>query len=351
MAKTEMSPNDSPMHDDADDATENVTESTTGDESSVTEGKPALMKDLPQVEPPSAGFIVQLFVVPALIVMAVLGVWLLFGQLATGELDWRRAVANIKSENPHIRWCAAMTLSEMLDADHARGDEGQHLAQNVEIAHAISDIYANFLTRQQFTDEEREQMEFLSKAIGRLDVPEVVNPVLLQAMQHNDEDIQRQSLVAASMIAGESTEGRPYDNADVIEAALDMSFSETSMIRQSAVYFLGLVESEEAQRRLAALLDHGDRITQINAAIGLARSGSTEGLVVFEKAVDGAISDPPRDPGARRPWRYRIPICKSCSFSTTRSRRSNYSRNHSARTREPRGPTGCSDWPTSATTR
>ena len=44
---------------------------------------------LPPVEPPSAGFIVQLFVVPALIVLAVVGVWALFGKIASSDEDWR----------------------------------------------------------------------------------------------------------------------------------------------------------------------------------------------------------------------------------------------------------------------
>jgi hypothetical protein len=41
--------------------------------------------DLPPVEPPTAGFIVQLFVLPAVIVAVVIVVWLLFGKLAAGS--------------------------------------------------------------------------------------------------------------------------------------------------------------------------------------------------------------------------------------------------------------------------
>ena len=74
-------------------------------------------------------------------------------------------------------------------------------------------------------------------------------------------------LCASGLIAGEALEhDHRYDDGDVIEAALVLSFSQTSIIRQSAVYFLGLVESESAGPRLNALLSHGDRITRINAA-------------------------------------------------------------------------------------
>jgi len=44
-------------------------------------------ENLPPVEPPSAGFIIQLFVVPGLIVLAIVGVYLLFGKLATVGQD------------------------------------------------------------------------------------------------------------------------------------------------------------------------------------------------------------------------------------------------------------------------
>src|SRR6187200_1181568 len=64
----------------------------------------ALPEHLPPVEPPSAGFIVQLFLVPAIIVAAVIGLYLLFGKLAAGDTDWRQLVSDIKSDNPNVRW-------------------------------------------------------------------------------------------------------------------------------------------------------------------------------------------------------------------------------------------------------
>ena len=61
------------------------------------------LPDLPPVEPPSAKFIVQLFVVPGLIVAAIVGAWLLFGKLASAEQDWQALLADMKSSNEHRR--------------------------------------------------------------------------------------------------------------------------------------------------------------------------------------------------------------------------------------------------------
>ena len=72
-------------------------------------------EDLPPVTPPSAGFIVQLFVIPALIVMGVVSVWALFGKLADSGSDWQQLVAELGGGNEHRRWRAAQELAQVLN--------------------------------------------------------------------------------------------------------------------------------------------------------------------------------------------------------------------------------------------
>src|SRR5579859_7581471 len=99
-----------------------------------------LPEELPPVQPPSAGFIIQLFVVPGLIVLAIVGVWLLFGKLATGEQDWKRMVMELQHPNVHRRWRAATELAQIVKADREMGAVGQRLSQNREIAQALADV-------------------------------------------------------------------------------------------------------------------------------------------------------------------------------------------------------------------
>ena len=61
-----------------------------------------LLADLPPVEPPSARFIVQLFVVPGLIVAVIVGAWLLFGKLASAEQDWQKLVQDLKRDRKSV---------------------------------------------------------------------------------------------------------------------------------------------------------------------------------------------------------------------------------------------------------
>jgi hypothetical protein len=74
-------------------------------------------EDLPPVQPPSAGFILQLFVVPGLIVLAIVAVWLLFGKLAGNEQDWKGLLVELQHPNEHRRWRGALGLAQMLKAD------------------------------------------------------------------------------------------------------------------------------------------------------------------------------------------------------------------------------------------
>ncbi|MCA8998582.1 MAG: hypothetical protein KDA80_16400, partial [Planctomycetaceae bacterium] len=128
----------------------------------------ALPDELPPVEPPSAGMIVQLFLIPALIVGVIIGVYVLFGQIASQELNWRQLVTDVRSENPHVRWRGALGLAQMLDADVRRGEESQNLPDNPEIAGALAELYGDLVTVSNPSEEETKQIEFLSKALGRM---------------------------------------------------------------------------------------------------------------------------------------------------------------------------------------
>src|SRR3954449_6721555 len=85
--------------------------------------------DLPPVEAPTAGFIVQLFVIPAIVVAVVIVVWLLFGKLAGGERDVLEYVRTIRSEYVNRRWRAAYELASLIQNDRKLARDGVLLGQ------------------------------------------------------------------------------------------------------------------------------------------------------------------------------------------------------------------------------
>lgn len=141
-------------------------------------GRPRSIEELPAVEPPSAGFIVQLFLIPMLIVGAIVGVYALFGRLAYGEQDWRTLVAELRNTNEHRRWRAAIGLAHLLKVDQDRGEEGQQLARNPEIAQALLEVLEEQRTAKTSREKSLNQQQYLVTALGLLDQPKTVIPPL-----------------------------------------------------------------------------------------------------------------------------------------------------------------------------
>ncbi len=102
------------MHDQSDQSFANVS-------SNLDERNPTTLPDLPQVEPPSAGFVIQLFVIPAVVVVVVIIVWLLFGKLAGGERDAMEYVRQLRS--PTANWRLAFELASLIQHDPKIGSD------------------------------------------------------------------------------------------------------------------------------------------------------------------------------------------------------------------------------------
>lgn len=249
-----------------------------------------LPHDLPPVEPPSAGMIVQLFIVPAVIVAIVVGVYTLFGQLASQELDWRQLVTDVKSENPHVRWRGALGLAQMLDADAQRGENSQDLDSNPEIASALSELYVDRIKGGSPNEETIKQVEFLSKALGRMDVQDAIFPAFLVGIEEQrDREVRKHSMTGLAMTIGQVREnGEEIKEDDVLDRVIEISKEPDSLMRDQSAYILGLLATDEANTRLEVLLEDANQKTRVNAAIGFARNGSLQGMPVFEEVLKEA---------------------------------------------------------------
>lgn len=244
-----------------------------------------LPEEFPPVEPPSAGMIIQLFLVPAAIVAVIVGVYVLFGSIASQELNWRQLVIDVGSENPHVRWRGALGLAQMLDADAARGSESKNLAANPEIATAMSSLYAGLIQVANPNEEELKQIEFLSKAMGRLSTADIMLPVFQNGIQpERDAEIRKHSLIGLAMHIGTLRDAGTLNvPSSLFEDLVETSRDESPIFRHQAAYIFGLIGTPEANKRLAVLLEDPDQMTRINSAIGFARNGALEGLPTFHE--------------------------------------------------------------------
>ncbi|MBS0266536.1 MAG: HEAT repeat domain-containing protein [Planctomycetes bacterium] len=246
-----------------------------------------LPEDLPPVQPPSAGFIIQLFVVPGLIVLAIVAVYLLFGRLATGEQDWRSQVVELRHPNEHRRWRGATGLAQILKADQESGSSGQNYAENKEFAQALVDLLADEIRRSPQTESDLKIQAYLARALGLFDLPDLAVPALIQAMQPGiDREVRKNALLAiASMSDRLAKKEVPLSSTGLSDELLKASKDEDPLIRQLASYTLGLFSAEWSTTRLEVMLADSDFCTRANAAMALARQHDVRGFAVFKEIL------------------------------------------------------------------
>jgi HEAT repeat protein len=251
---------------------------------------PAGDDNLPPVEPPSASFLIQLFVVPALIVLVIVGVWLTFTWLV------RRTSPEIMiqglEQGPSIaRWQRASELADMLRnkrfAQFKRDPEAAgHLARilNREIDQATSE--------HGMEEEEITLRYFLARALGEFQVQDGID-VLLKAAQTErapgEQLVRHGALEAIAVRAHNLSELEPPQtpqNDDLTPALEKLSADEDPQIRSQLAYALGQIGTPAAIESLEVLVDDPDADTRYNAAVALARRGNAKAIETLAEMLD-----------------------------------------------------------------
>lgn len=260
-----------------------------------TAGTPNVGDDLPPVQPPSAAFVFQLFVIPALIVLAVVGVWALFGQMATTETDWRALVDDLDSNNPQISQRAMFGLAQALESDRRRGEEGRQLSKDPELAARIAVRLEREFQRKATDNNSIALQVFLIRGLGQLDPSDQVLKLLVRAIEESqDAEIRKSGIVSLSQLGGQISadpaKASSLDLAPVIAGLTRLSQESDINLVRAGAFALGVYPGEESVHQLTVLSQHSDRFVAVNAAVGLVRQGKTEGYPVFYREIDQAIS-------------------------------------------------------------
>jgi hypothetical protein len=231
-----------------------------------------LPSDLPPVEAPSAGFIVQLFVIPALIVVVVIVVWLLFGKLAGGERDAMEYVRLLRAPNANWRAAnrAAFELASLIQND-------PKLANDPKLLGELTDLLAHHLDHP----ENSEMTQYVALSLGRFQTLDAraadgrkIDPLPTLARALSDKQPTPVRIAAAFSLAKHAArlEGR-LDDAKAVRALGEASEDGETSLREVAVYALGFFGGTPAAQILRDRLNDPDRFVRYNAAIALARRG------------------------------------------------------------------------------
>jgi hypothetical protein len=249
--------------------------------------------DLPPVQPPSAGFLVQLFVVPGIIVAIIVVVWVLVDWLAHMESDPQKYVDGLR-RNGDDAWRQADNLAEMLHS--SRGNE---LKGNARLAATLAEILDERIAAGKMDESSINLRFFLSKALGEFNTPYAL-PTLIKAATTNRDPkelaVREAAIDAISSLVDnlqKQQNGASLDTQPVLTVLLEASRDPEAAIRLRAAHALGVVGGDQATSRLAKMLDDPQDDVSFNAAISLANRGDARSLDTLLRMIDPDIRRPP----------------------------------------------------------
>jgi len=188
-------------------------------------------------------------------------------------------------------------LAQVLKADQERGEKGQNLASNDQVAAELSGLLSEMLAQTAPTEDDLKQQEFLARTLSLLDTPDTVLPVLRQAMHpERDREVRKYAITSIATIADRlNQQDKPLKNSELVIELVEVSRDEDPFVRQLGAYALGIFNDKNARKRLEVLLASGDYNTRINAALGLSRQNSTAGFDVFIEILTQASEHATQD--------------------------------------------------------
>ena len=267
---------------------------------------------LPPVEPPSARFILQLFVIPAVIVAAVVGVWFVVESLARRGQESPEAILAALRSSSQARFQRASELADMLRLP----ERYPKLKTDTVLASGLAQLLSEKVDEQSDAEAEVTMRIFLASALGEFHVGDGL-PVLLKAAQRDAErDVRRRAIDAIAVLAGTMANlnpPQPLAGEELIATLVALARDQDELVRSQTAFALGVVAAGTAQpdpRLVDALVELSDdpyTDARFNAALGLARVGDERAAAALaemfepdsltaslagEKPMTEAVSEP-----------------------------------------------------------
>jgi hypothetical protein len=244
---------------------------------------------LPPVEPPSASFILQLFIIPAVIVLVVVMLgWLVTAMATTSERDPQEIVATLRSSS-QTRWQEAFELANSL-----RTDKENKLKTNTALADELAKLLAEEHKAERTDDDSVKLRSFLCAALGAFHVDNGL-PVLLDvAATDVDETVRGHAINAIAVLSEEFRTADPprsLENDNLADTFVELASDESDMVRSQTAYALGVMTlaldaDPRLTQELEKLVEDLYPDARYNAATGLARRGSLLAVAPLAEMLD-----------------------------------------------------------------
>lgn len=220
--------------------------------------------DIPKESPRTILF--QFVVFPLGIVAVAVGIFFLFGRLASDEQTIPDYLNEVRSGGRRERWQAAYQLSQLINVGEAK--------KYPNLVNDIAKVYTDAKS-----DDPRIR-QYLSMVLGNLG-DRRATPLLVEALGDPTEETRIYAALAL---------GRLRDPAAMPPLLKSFSTDERD-VRKAAVYALGEIGDRRAADPLAGALADPIADVRFNAAIALARLGDTRAIGVIREMLDRARLD------------------------------------------------------------
>lgn len=238
---------------------------------------------LPPVEPPSAGFILQLFVIPALIVVIIFVVGAGIKWLVERDQDPAAYVRALERDNDG-RWQAAHDLADLL-----RNPQRADLKQSADLAGKLADILNRELDAAEMDDQAIQLRIYLCHALGEFQTPVVIEPLLRAATTERadaEKVVRFSAFKALAVFLSAAPPGTVKEHARLMPALLAASREDSPLLRSTAAFGLAAADTPQARKRLQTMLVDGTPDVRYNAATMLARLGDAKSVSVLAEMLD-----------------------------------------------------------------
>ena len=228
------------------------------------------MTDVPKES--SKTILFQFVVFPLGIVAIAVGIFFLFGKLASDEQTIPDYLNEVRSGSRRARWQAAYQLSQLINAGEAK-----------KYPNLVDDVTKAYRDAK---DDDPRIRQYLSMVLGNLG-DRRATPLLLDGLSDTDTDNRLYALMAL---------GELRDPAAVPRVAAAAGEDEKD-IRKAALYALGAIGDPSAVPALVKGLEDQSADVRWNAAVALSRFGDRRALPGLREMLDRSRLD--RVPGMR----------------------------------------------------
>lgn len=220
--------------------------------------------DVPKESPRTILF--QFVIFPLGIVAVAVGIFFLFGQMASNEQTVNEYLNEVRNGGQRERWQAAYQLSQLINAGKAK--KHPELVNNVIAVHKAA------------KDDDPRVRRYLSMVLGNLG-DRRATPLLIESL--SDEDVETRIYAVLAL-------GRLRDPA-AVPHLLTACDKDEHDVRKAAVYALGEIGDRRAIPALSGALADPAADVRYNAAVAMARFGDTRAIGVVREMLDRSRLD------------------------------------------------------------